>query len=425
MAKSKDKANEYFTDFTLKSLKPIPGKRYVKMEPGGLAVRVGTERTFMFRYHFEGRDRWMTLGVYPAMSLSEARADKEQQRLLLKKGIDPGQRQQEKKLEYKNAPTISNLITEYWDKRLSKLKSGPSTRRLLEKDLTTSWGKRKVSGIKTRDIVLLLDNVAERAPVTRNRLHTAINGLFAFAVSRGIIDISPCANINRVDEETRDRVLSDNEVQRLWNCLDTDNKDILDIYPITKLALKLILLTGQRPGEVTGMTAQEVVKRKDGAWWEIPAERMKGRKAKDHDVPLNPAASNVIEQAKAYSGKSEYVFRTSFKKDGPLTVRALSRAVVRHLDKMKIDKFTPHDLRRTCRTGLAKLKVSDVVAEKILSHQLQGVLGVYNRSGYDMERRAALNLWEKHVLGIVNADFKNSSDSNIVDFNSLKAKRSV
>jgi integrase len=418
MAKSKDKANEYFTDFTLKSLKPIPGKRYVKMEPGGLAVRVGTERTFMFRYHFEGRDRWMTLGVYPAMSLSEARADKEQQRLLLKKGIDPGQRQQEKKLEYKNAPTINNLITEYWDKRLSKLKSGPATRRLLEKDLTTSWGKRKVSGIKTRDIVLLLDNVAERAPVTRNRLHTAINGLFTFAVSRGIVDISPCANISRIDEQTRDRVLTDEEIILLWEALDIENKKI-DIYPLTKLVLKMILLTGQRPGEVAGMSKDELADNDGHPWWRIPENRMKTKTP--HDVPLNNLAMDLVNTAIKLSGGSRFVFRSSFKKDAPISVRAVSRAVVRHLSDMKLDKFTPHDLRRTCRTGLAKLKVSDVVAEKVLSHRLQGVLGIYNRASYEQERLNALHLWEGHIKNITQG--KKKVSVNITSLAEFRAKR--
>jgi integrase len=418
MTKSKDKAKEHFTDFTLKSLKPIPGKRYVKMEPGGLAVRVGTEKNFMFRYHFEGRDRWMTLGVYPAMSLSEARADKEQQRLLLKKGIDPGQRQQEKKLEYKNAPTISNLINEYWDKRLSSLKSGPATRRLLEKDLAKPWGQRKVSSIKTRDIVLLLDNVAERAPVTRNRLHTAINGLFTFAVSRGIVDISPCANISRVDEQTRDRVLADDEIVLLWKTLDLENKTI-DIYPLTKLLLKMILLTGQRPGEVAGMTIDEVSEIDGAPWWKIPANRMKTKTP--HDVPLNDMAMDTVNTAIKLSGGSRFVFRSSFKKDAPISVRAVSRAVVRHLSDMKLDKFTPHDLRRTCRTGLAKLGVSDIAAEKVLSHRLQGVLGIYNRAGYEQERLAALRLWEDYIQSIVEKN--EQPTAKITSLGQYRAKR--
>lgn len=129
----------------------------------------------------------------------------------VQQGIDPGIMAQQDKQSYSSEPDIQGLIIELWDRKLSKLKSGEATKRLLEKDLLKPWGKRKVSTIKTRDIVLLLDQVAERAPVTRNRLHTAINGLFSFAVSRGVIDISPCANIARAEEQTRDRVLDERQ----------------------------------------------------------------------------------------------------------------------------------------------------------------------------------------------------------------------
>ncbi len=147
-----------------------------------------------------------------------------------------------------------------------------------------------------------------------------------------------------------------------------------------------------------------------GTWWEIPAHRMKSKTSMAHDVPLNPLALEIIKQAKFFSGKSKYVFRSSVKKDSPITVPAISRAVSRHLAEMKIEKFTPHDLRRTCRTGLASLKVSDVVAEKILSHRLQGVLGVYNRAMYEQERRAALELWENHILNLIATNPKASNN---------------
>jgi integrase len=152
------------------------------------------------------------------------------------------------------------------------------------------------------------------------------------------------------------------------------------------------------------MEISELTERPDGSWWEIPAKRMKGKNSMAHDVPLNPMALEVIEQAKFYSGKSKFVFRSNFKKDSSITVAAISRAVVRHLPEMKLEKFTPHDLRRTCRTGLATLNVSDVVAEKILSHRLQGVLGIYNRATYEPERRAALELWEKHLNGLLGVE---------------------
>ncbi len=416
------------TDIIIKKLKAEPGKRTEYWDIGeksiqGLGIRIGKKKVFFIKYIFEGRARRKTIGEYPGISLAEARAEAQKDLVAIQKGIDPGEVKQQKKADYSNEPTIKELIQELWDKKLSKLKSGKDTRRLLKKDLLKSWGKRKVSTIKTRDIVLLLDEVAERAPVTRNRLHTAINGLFSFAVSRGVIDISPCANIVRSEEKTRDRVLNDDEIVLLWRALDLKNKRVFDAFPNTKLALQLILLTGQRPGEVAGMKKSELTERTDGLWWDIPAKRMKGKNAMAHDVPLNPLALEVIKQAKFYSGKSKYIFRSSVKKDSSITVPAISRAVVRHLAEMKIEKFTPHDLRRTCRTGLASLKVSDVVAEKILSHKLQGVLGVYNRATYEPERRAALELWEGHINGLINPNLK--AAHNIDDLAQYRAAKGI
>ncbi|MGD9825173.1 tyrosine-type recombinase/integrase [Desulfobacter sp.] len=412
------------TDMIIKKLKAEPGKRTEYWDIGeksvqGLGIRIGKKKVFFIKYVFEGRARRKTIGEYPGLSLAEARAEAQKDLVSIQQGVDPGEVKQQQKAEYANEPTVAGLIGELWDKKLSKLKSGKATKRLLEKDLIIPWGKKKISSIKTRDIVLLLDQVGERAPVTRNRLHTAISGMFSFAVSRGVIDISPCANIHRAEEQTRDRVLNDDEVILLWRALDLENKKAFDAYPLTKLALKLILLTGQRPGEVAGMELSELTERPDGIWWEIPAKRMKGKNAMGHDVPLNPMAFEVIEQAMFYSGKSKFVFRSTFKKDTPLSVRAISRAVVRHLPEMKLEKFTPHDLRRTCRTGLATLKVSDVVAEKILSHRLQGVLGVYNRATYEPERRAALVLWENHIKGLIDPDSV-SGNQGITDLNSYR-----
>jgi integrase len=192
-------------------------------------------------------------------------------------------------------------------------------------------------------------------------------------------------------------VLTDVEIKMLWNCLELERTDI-DVYRLTKLALKTILLTGQRPGEVVGMNSEEI----NGEWWIIPAERRKNNV--ENRVPILPMMAEIIETARVYSGDSRYVFRSSYNEDMPLTVGAMARAIRRHSVEMGIvERFTPHDLRRTLRTRLADLKISDIVAELVLGHTLQGVLGIYNRYTYDIEKKQALAAWEKNlseILGI-------------------------
>ena len=221
--------------------------------------------------------------------------------------------------------------------------------------------------------------------------------MFNFASERGIIDFSPLMGMKRPEEKARARVLTNEEIKTFWNCLDLERSDI-DIYHLTKLALKTILLTGQRPGEVASMTWKEI----DGDWWVIPPEKRKNKE--ENCVPILPMMTEILDQAKIYSSDSQYVFTSSYNRDKPITVRALSNALRRHRAEMGVsDAYTPHDLRRTLRTRLAKLKVSDIVAERVLGHKLQGVLAIYNRYDYKVEKRQALALWERklgQILGL-------------------------
>jgi integrase len=266
----------------------------------------------------------------------------------------------------------------------------------VEKDVIPAWGKRKVTDITRRDAVLLIDKVRQRAPVGASRLQSVLVRMFNFAAERGIIDFSPLVGMRRPKEKPRSRVLSDAEIKALWTGLDLENKKI-DIYAPTKLAVKMILLTGQRPGEVTNMRWGEI----EGQTWTIPAGRAKNRQ--ENRVPLCPMTLKALKAARMFSHPDcEYVFESSYKPRTPITRQGVTRAVDRHQAEMGIEeKFTPHDLRRTVRTRLAELGINDVVAERVLGHKLQGVMGIYNRHGYDAEKRQALTRWEFRLAEII------------------------
>ena len=391
------------TDLKVKKLVPRD-KRYEVLDGKGLSIRVmpTSSKSWVFRYMIDGRARRMTLGAYPTLSLSEVRELHAKAMQDIERGIDPSIKQMEAKAERKTAPTFTDLIKELWSMELKHQKSGVERKRLLEKDIVPDWGKRKVVDIKRRDIVLLLDRVRERAPITANRLHGALSRLFNFAAERGIIEDSPCTRIKKPPEKGRSRVLTDSEIKLLWKALDIDNTEI-DIYRISKLALKMVLLTGQRPGEVCGMAWNEI---DNEDFWNIPAERMKGKEP--NRVPLTNMALNVIEQARLYSGGKSFVFASSHKSDSPVSTQALAKAILRHREEMGFkERFTPHDLRRTLRTRLAELGIDDVVAERVLGHKLQGIMAIYNRHGYDNEKRQALERWEnklRQIIGIAESE---------------------
>jgi integrase len=251
--------------------------------------------------------------------------------------------------------------------------------------------------------------VRKRAPITANRLQSVLVRMLNFAAERGIIEHSPLVGMKRPRESSRTRVLSDEQIMAFWTALDLENTAI-DIYRVTKLALKMILLTGQRPGEVAGMAWSEI----DGDLWIIPPGRMKVRNSQPQRVPLCPIAHEAIEQAKIYSDGSDYVFLSSHKPGRPVSRQALTRAVGRHWAEIGIkEAFTPHDLRRTVRSKLAELGVKDVVAERVLGHKLQGMMAVYNQHPYDVEKRQALTLWERRLREIVG---HSEPKKNVIEF---------
>ncbi len=217
------------TDLQIKRIKPGKG-RFEVSDGNGLALRVmpSGSKSFVFRYLFEGVPRRLTLGIYapelsqnsdqdvspaigrlPFLTLAQARGKHAEARSKLAHGIDPGT---EKKaiLDRRRAmPTFEEMVREFWEIELKDKKSGAERRRLLEKDGLPAWGKWKVADIKRRDIVLLLDKIRERAPVTANRFQGVLARLFNFAAERGVVEDSPCSRIRKGKENGRSRVLTD------------------------------------------------------------------------------------------------------------------------------------------------------------------------------------------------------------------------
>jgi len=368
------------TDLQIKKLKP-KNKQYELPDGGGLFIRIMPSgvKTWSFRYTFDGNPRRMSGGHYPAVSLLNARERLASALKDVERGIDPIIKAKEEKTKRKAAPTFQDLLDEFLEIELQYKPSGKARKRLVEKDIIPSWEKRKVTAITRRDAVILLDDVRKRAPITANRLQGVLVRMFNFASERGMIEHSPLTGLRRGKESARSRVLNDDEIKKLWEGLDLENKNI-DIYRLTKLALKAILLTGQRPGEVVAMEWDQL----DNDFWTIPGEKRKTGEV--NKIPICPMLAEVIEQAKTYSSDSKYVFRSTMHKDAkkkevkPITRGSMAKAILRHSEAIGINEpFTPHDLRRTLRTRLAEIGVTDIVAERVLGHKLQGVLGVYNR----------------------------------------------
>ena len=387
------------TDAKIKGL-PIKESRYDIREAGrpGFAVRVAPsgKKTFVFIYTFEGKKYRFTLGEYPGVSLADAHALHAVARKKVKDGINPATEKKEARaaaeVKKRQDPTVSDLIDLYIKRYAKpKKKSWAEDERILNKDVKEQWGSRRASSIKRPEVVALLDSIVDRgAPIQANRTLAVLRTMFGFAVSRGILENSPCTFVKSVaKEKAKERVLSRDEIKRFW--------DELGSAPMTeavKSALKVVLITAQRPGEVCGMEWSEI----EGRWWTIPPGRVKNKRT--HRVYLSGMALEIIGR----EGEG-FVF-PSPKEGQAISPLALGHAVRRAFDAgaFNLERFTPHDLRRTAASQMTAGGIARLTVSKVLNHTEGGVTRVYDRNAYDKEKRQALEMWARRLQAIVTDD---------------------
>lgn len=398
-----------FTDRSIQALKPSD-HRYVVWETNGkgFGIRVAPSgrKSWIYQYRFDGKNRKMTLGTYPAISLKKAHVEHAKAFQLLEKNMDPGTLEQAEKAERRASPTIGELVTEYLEKWAKPRKrSWKEDERQLQKDVTPKWGERKARDVTRRDVRLMIETVAARgSPIAANRLLAVVRRMFNFAVEQDILEHSPCTGIKAVAKERRkDRVLTEEEIRSLWQKLSKppadkkaqgkqDDQEPLAMSDEVRRVLKLILVTAQRPGEVAALHSDEI----DGEWWTIPSEKAKNDFA--HRVPLSALAREILEDC-----DGGYVFSSPKKGNDHIHVNALSHAIRVNLDKLGTEPFTPHDLRRTAASHMTGMGVPRLVVAKILNHVEPGVTAVYDRHSYDVEKKQALNKWGRKLKKIIEA----------------------
>lgn len=397
-----------FTDRGLKNLKP-EDQRYIawKDSGGGLGLRVSPKgkKTFIFMYRFNGKARMMSLGVYGDITLAMANRKHADALIKLEKKIDPGAIQVKQNQAERTAETVGELVDLYVDKYARKnKKSWKKDETILNTEIVSRWKNRKAKDITRRDIIGLLDDITDRgAPIQANRTLAAVRKMFNWAISKDILDATPCILISQPNPEApRERNLDADEIKAFWKNLDDEEIEASD--PV-KLALKLILVTAQRPGEVCGMALDEI----DGQWWTIPGHRVKN--GLTHRVWLSDMALEVVDAAKAINGGSDYVLPFPIG-DKPILSACLPQVIKRNADIFGVDPFTPHDLRRTASTRMhaPPLKYPGYLVDRVLNHKERGVTARhYNQYGYDEEKQQILDAWGRQLDSILK-----EKESNVV-----------
>ena len=367
-----------FTDKMIMNI-PLPERgRKLKTEGNGLYIIISPKgmRKWQLAFRWQGKQLWIDLGKYPAVSIDDARRRAREHQYSVDKGINPLAEDADTNPQL----TVEQLSDEYLTKWAKpRKKSWREDERLLKVEIISKWEGRLAADIRKRDIILLLEGIYDRgAPIASNNVLRLIKKMYNFAVERDLLEYSPVNGIKQLAKNrTRDRILNDDEILDFWFGLD-----ISDMDDRIKRALKLILVTAQRPGEIAHMQRAEI----DGHWWTMPGSKVKN--GKTHRIYLSNLALELIG-----NGNQEYVIESP-KKGQPVNTTSLAHALNRRgIEHMNIEDFRPHDLRRTAATGLARLGFSNEVIGRVLNHTFQGVTAVYNRYRYDDQVREALEKW--------------------------------
>jgi len=347
----------------------------------GLHLRITSrgKRTFSAMVRVNGRLQRRTVGRYPALSLGEARNRTREMLRLASEGVDS--RQPSGTMETRL--TYSELVDVYYERHLQpSTKSAKLIRSNLRHHALRHLFTRPVAGISRAELIEVLDGVvAAGTPQAALNIHRKLKMLFTWAWKRDMIADNPCDRIPPPAKGVeRDRVLSDSEIVAVWNAAG-------QLQVPFKQLVRLLMLTGQRRGEVSTMRWSDIT----DDTWVIPRERVK--KDRLHAVPLTLLSQQVLTELPRFVS-GEFAISTC---GGQRPSSGYSK-MKKQLDELAdIAPFTLHDLRRTVRSKLAELGVPREIARKVVNHEDGKVDRIYNRHQYAAEKREALERWERHL----------------------------
>jgi integrase len=350
----------------------------------GVRLRAGGSSKFVVHYRLNDLQHRVTIGHTATLTLEEARQRARKILVTVDEGGDP---QAEKAGKRAAARLLfEGVARQYLESRESSLR--PKTLLGYSGDLLRLWKPLHGSALNavTRPVVAahLRDIAKDSGDVSHNRARGTLSAMYAWAIGEGLCENNPVIGTNTRDTKPRERVLTDAELAAVWTAApDNDYGRIV----------KLLLLTGQRRDEIGGLRWSEV-DLNDGLIT-LPKERTKN--GSEHKVPLSGEALRILQGVVAH--RDDLVFGL-----GQNGFSGWSKGKTPLDAACGVQGWTLHDLRRTAATGMADLGVLPHVIEAVLNHvsgHKAGVAGIYNRSTYATEKRAALDRWASHIRVII------------------------
>jgi integrase len=353
----------------------------------GFGARRQIDGVFYYlRYRFNGSQRIKSIGRHGSPYTPDTARTKAKEKLgKLASGADPFAAE----TVVLAAETFGAEVKRYLERRRAAMK--PRSFMEIERHLMNHarrLAKLRLGNIDRRTIAVLLAEIEEGSgPVARNRVRSSLSAFFAWAIREGFIETNPVVGTGKADEgASRDRVLSEAELARMWAALEEDQfGDIV----------RLLVLTAQRREEIGGLRWSEIDF--DRGLIVLPPARTKNKR--QHELPLSPQARAILKR-QPHRKDRDLIFGIG---EGPFSgwsdCKAALDARLGHR-KAKAKPWRLHDLRRTAATTMAELGVLPHIIEAILNHisgHRAGVAGVYQRARYEGPMRDALQRWADHV----------------------------
>jgi integrase len=394
------------TEPLLASAKPDPSKRReipdAKVTGLYFIVQPSGAKSFAARYRVDGKSIKHTLGSYPALSLKAARKKALEAIADAGRGRDPATlKRAAKRAALAQQDTVGSVAEAY----LARLDGRASWRyeagRLIGREILPVLGAVPIADLMKREVRkkvrALLRGIVERgSPIIANRVLAVLKRLASFAVEEEMLDLNPLAPLRPLSKENRrGRVLEEPELRLVWQAFGSAP------FPHGPIG-KLLLLTIARRGEVADLSWRELDLA--AATWKLPAERAKN--GQSCVIPLSEPALELLKELSHFDG-TDRVFAVNGKSlEGSFSraKRGLDAAITAANGGEPIPSWTLHDLRRSVATHMQKLGVRWEVIEACLNHigkGRSGVAGIYQRHGFEDEKRAALDAWAKRLGEIV------------------------
>ena len=431
-------------DLEISSLKPVEGvkvKRYaIQSKHGGglkIEIRESGLKRFVYRFKIGGSEGELLLGSYPALTLAKAREEHGKAVLLVKRGIDPTKFAAQEKAKNETALTMDELLGRWLDAQRVAQVVKPKTLQC-HQDRWNRHLKKTLGNIRLIDLTRA--HLAQALEITRRATKDetrkglgTLNQMLDYAVVHCLIEANPARLLRPKDfgasaGSPRERWLTVPELRRLWKAIDEDlgsggslaaggrgvSRHATISLPAAN-AIKLLILTGCRRGEVANMRFSHI---RDDVWT-IPDTK----NGKPHSVFLSRQAKALIDEQALYVN-GDFVFESDRPKSDviePILVDSITRALRRFISRSLSDMepFTVHDLRRSAATNWAeRLDAEERVIELCLNHlPLNKLVRTYHRSRHDDKKKMLWQRWGELVeLEVANEPQKNSSYGNVIEF---------